>query len=93
MTTLRERLDRCARDGALSTADLAEWFSLSYPTLKSYREGTIPNPARRQQIEQRLQWLETAVEKSPLLPVPLEVRAADRQSYIAGIKRAFQPNL
>ena len=85
--TLKERLDACATKGALSTADLATWFDLSYQTMRSYRGGVEPYPARQKQIEQRLQWLEKAVKKHPSLPVPLEVRAASRKLYILRVRR------
>ena len=80
--TLQERLDACAAKGALSTADLATWLDLPYPTVRSYRSGAEPYAARRPQIEQRLQWLETAIKTDEALPVPLSVRATQRKSYI-----------
>lgn len=85
MTRLHERLDTCARKGGLSTADLAVWFDLPYPTIRSYREGTQPNAARAPQIEQRLVWLERAIKDDPQLPVPLSVRAGDRRAFIEGV--------
>ena len=32
--TLQQRLDRAARRGKLSTADLAVWFALPYQTVR-----------------------------------------------------------
>ena len=80
--TLKERLEKVAYWGALSTQDLATWLDLPYPTVRSYRQGVLPNAARRPQIEQRLQWLETAIKTDEALPVPLSVRATQRKSYI-----------
>lgn len=88
--SLKERLDAIARSGSLSTADLAHWFTLSYATMKSYRGGVEPYAARRTQIDQRLNWLETAVKNSPLLPVPMMIKAADRAAYIALIRRDYE---
>lgn len=87
---LKDRLDKCAEHGALSTADLALWFDLPYPTIRSYREGIAAQPYtnRRVQIEARLQALEKAVKGDVRLPVPLTVRAKDRKTYILTI-RAF----
>ena len=87
--TLRERLDKCALDGALSTADIAVWMDLPHATVRSYRNGVEPYPARRQQIDERLQWLEQAVRKSRLLPVPLEVRSHQRKAHILRVRRDF----
>ena len=83
--TLQERLEKAAYWGALSTQDLATWLDLPYPTVRSYRQGVLPNAARRPQIEQRLSWLETAIKVDPKLPVPLSVRATARKSYILGV--------
>lgn len=74
--TLRERLDTCARKGALSTADLAVWFDLSYQTVRSYRAGTEPYAARRPQIEQRLKWLESAIKNNRQTAGPSERQTA-----------------
>jgi len=85
--TLRQRLDACASQAALSTADLAVWFDAAYATLRSYRQGVEPYPARRPQIEQRLQWLEKAIAKSPRFPVPLYVRSSERKRWIQSVLR------
>ena len=82
---MAQRLDTCARKGALSTSDLAAWFDLPYATVKCYRQGTQPQTARREQIEQRLQWLERAVRTDGGLPVPLSVRASQRKAHLAGV--------
>ena len=83
--TLQDRLDKAALAGALSGADLALWFDLSYQTVRAYRVGTVPFTARAALIEQRLKWLENAVKTDPHLPVPLSVRARDRKKYILGV--------
>ena len=88
--TLKERLDACARSGSLSTADLSKWFTLPYATLKSYRQGAHPYPYRQGQIEQRLRWLEHAVRYSPKLPIPLKVRASERQAYVEGLRHKYE---
>lgn len=85
--TLRERLDACAEKGSLSTADLAVWFSAPHATITSYRKGVEPWPHRRPQIEQRLKWLEQAVNKSSRFPIPLEIRK--RKPYVTAVLRDF----
>lgn len=87
--TLRQRLDRCALTAALSTADLAAWMDLPYATVRSYRRGVEPYAARRPQIEERLKWLEQASKKHPYFPVPLNVWAASRKTYIRLVLRDF----
>lgn len=90
MLTLKHRLDLCAKRGALTTADLAVWLDLPYPTVRSYRLGRHVKPleSRLPQIEERLAWLETALKHDLRLPVPLTVRAAERQAYLRGVFRA-----
>lgn len=90
--TLKQRLDACARKGALSTADLATWFELAYATVRSYRAGVEPYDARRSQIEQRLSWLESAIEHDPRLPVPLSVKAIERKEYVTGVLNRVRRN-
>lgn len=92
MTSLKQRLDLCAGQGGLSTADLAAWFDLSYQTIRSWRDGTTPYPMRRPQIEQHLLYLETAVDSDPRLPVPLKVRAQDRKNYIQKVRNDYLGN-
>ena len=82
---LSERLNRCARTARLSTADLAVLFEIPYGTIRSYRQGTIPYPIRRPQIEERLIWLEAVIASDPRLPIPLRVRATDRAAWLKGI--------
>lgn len=86
--SLSDRLDACATSGAMSTSDLAWWFDQSYATVKAWRQGTTPRPARRKQIEERLQCLEKAVKTDGRFPVPLGVRAAQRAAYLRAIFRA-----
>lgn len=86
--SLKDRLDRCAKKGALSTADLALWFDLSYQTVRSYRNGINPYDTRRPQIEQRLLALEKAVHSDTRLPVPLSIWKDARKQYLLDI-RAF----
>lgn len=86
MATFQDRLDKAAEAGALSTVDLATWFDFSDATMRSFRNGSMPVPARRAQIEQRLTWLESAIKNDPRLPVPLSVRAGDRKAYITGVR-------
>lgn len=90
--SLQQRLDKSARAAAFSTADLALWFDLPYATIRSYREGTEPYETRRPQIEQRLQWLERAVDKDSQLPIPLTVRASRRKEYILGVFNRVRRN-
>lgn len=85
----KERLDACATGGSLSTSDLAFWFDQSYATMRAWRQGTTPEPARRKQIGERLLMLENAVKIDPRLPVPLTVRAGERRAYLEGVRRAF----
>lgn len=85
MLSLKQRLDKAAKAGALSTADLAVLFESSYATLKSYRQGIRPHEARRHQLEQRLSWLEKVLKTDPRLPVPLSIRAYERKQYILDI--------
>ncbi len=87
--TLQQRLDRCAHEASLSTSDLSRWFDLPYATMKSYRQGAHPYPYRQGQIEQRLRWLEHAVRYSPKLPIPLKVRASERQAYVEGLRDRY----
>ena len=89
-TPFRERLDRVSTVGAISTADLAEWFGLPYATIRSWRSGSEPQAARRPQIEQRLSWLEDAVDTDPRLPVPLLVRSEERRQYLIAIRGAYE---
>ncbi len=86
---LRQRLDACCEKGSLSTADLAVWLDSAYATVRSYRNGVEPYPARRPQIEKRLQWLEKAVATSPRFPVPLYVRSSERKRYVSLVLRDF----
>lgn len=83
--TLKQRLDKAAKIGALSTADLAVFFDSSYATIRSYRHGARPYETRRPQIEERLARLEKALKTDPRLPVPLNVRAYERRQYILDI--------
>jgi hypothetical protein len=84
--TLQGRLNSVAKRGALSTADLAVWFTMPYQTVRSYREGRrCPTLARRLAIEQRLRLLERALKTDCQLPIPLSVRNHQRQRYIKGI--------
>ena len=87
--SLKDRLDACALKGALSTADIAVWMDLPHATVRSYRNGVEPYPARRQQIDERLQWLEQAVRKSRHFPIPLEVRASRRKTYVLAARNAY----
>lgn len=87
--TLRERLDRCAGAASLSTADLAVWFELSYQTIRSWRRGAHPQATRRRQIEQRLLWLEQAIDGDVRLPVPLRVRSFERAQYVSAIRENY----
>lgn len=89
MSSLKQRLDACARRGGLSTADLAVWFDLSYQTVRSWRDGVEPYQSRRPQVEQRLLYLEAATDSDPRLPVPLSVRAQDRKSYLQKIRNDY----
>lgn len=84
-----ERLDACATAGSLSTADLAEWFQIAYATMRKWRRGVEPYPARRRQIEERLAWLEDAVRHHRDLPVPLRVRASERKAHVQGVLRSY----
>lgn len=89
MHSLKHRLDVCAARGGLSTADLAVWFDLSYQTVRSWRAGVEPYQSRRPQIEQRLLYLEAAVDSDPRLPVPLEVRAQNRKAYLKKVRNSY----
>jgi hypothetical protein len=82
---LKKRLDACAATGGLSTADLAMWLDLPYATVRSYRRGIEPYPARRPQIDQRLLALERAIKSDPRLPVPLCVKISERRQYLLSI--------
>ena len=73
------------RRGAMSVADLAVWLDLSYHTVRSWRSGSVPSEARREQIEHRLLLLDKAIRADAALPVPLSVRAQERKKYIEGI--------
>ena len=84
--TLQGRLNSAAKRGALSTADLAVWFTMPYQTVRSYREGRRrPTLARRLAIEERLQLLEKALRRDAALPIPLSVRNHQRQKLILGV--------
>jgi hypothetical protein len=85
VSPLKVRLDKVARKGALSTADLALWFGLSYQTVRSWRKGVSPYQTRVPQIEERLEMLEKAVNSDSRLPVPLKIWKQDREKYLRDI--------
>lgn len=84
--SLKDRLDRCAKKGALSTADIAVWMDLSYQTVRSYRQGVEPYENRRPQIIERLAQLEKAISSDARLPIPLGVWKQDRKKYLLDIR-------
>jgi hypothetical protein len=91
--SLTKRLNTCRRKGGLSTADLAQWFTLPYQTMRMYVEGRAePYEARRPQIDARLVALEAAIKRGRHFPVPLDVRLTERKAYIADVMGAQRVN-
>lgn len=89
---LKDRLAAACEKGGLTTADLEVWFELPYQTMRSYRGGVNPYPARRPQIETRLKLLEAAVDGRRHFPVPLNIRWSDRKEYIRGVFERVRHN-
>jgi len=89
MTDFRPRVCAAAKQGALTTADLALWFDSAYPTMKAWRWGIhAPNAARGAQLDGRLTALEQAV-KEKQFPLALSVRAAERKTVILAIRHRY----
>jgi DNA-binding XRE family transcriptional regulator len=89
VASLQQRLDRCRKRGALSRADLALWLDVSYQTLYDYLKGAIPHEYRRSQIEQKLKWLEEAVDGGQYFPLAFTIRQKDRAALVLQIRAKY----
>lgn len=91
MADLTKRLVRAMRVGDLTVADLAAWFQIPYPTMRSWalldRTPRRGSP-RAKLAERRMRLLELAIGKG--LPAPQTLSAQERPRYIGRVRDGFE---
>lgn len=90
MQTFQERLTKAMREGNLTVADLARWFSRPHPTVRGWVMGGALGGAwlDTAEIEALLQKLENRIKKRNGFPVP-RLSPTDRIQYLTQIRSAL----
>lgn len=93
--TFSERLQAVSRKGNLKVSDLARWFDRPHPTVRGWViRGLNPGggPADVDEIYEMLAKLESFMQRSKMLPVPIGLSPADRIRHVKRMKqRALSP--
>ena len=91
MSSFVDRLTACARQGSLSTSDLAYWFDVPQSTMWTWLHGrSEPDGTKRSRdvdlMQSRLTLLEKYIKKHGGFPVPFEVGGHNRPRYIRDVR-------
>ena len=98
-TEFRERLETVARRTGLTASDLAVWFGRPRPTVRTWLNGRTPRRVPQAHIggqvwdemQQRLLWLEHAVEVWPHPLNKFELKTAYDSERLRSVRESRPP--
>ena len=95
-SSFRTRLDRAARAGKMTTADLSAWFARPYPTVRGWRLNPhhyVPWGPDGEEAQRLLKVLETAIERKLRFPVPFHLSPLNRRRYVLRMRHELDGEL
>jgi len=89
MNELTKRIDATRLAAGFSITNMQQWLGAAYSSVYSWCKGTIiPEDYKTEQIEERLNWLDNAIQEKQL-PLPLSVGPKEKKRLITALRDQY----